>query len=93
VLPILVLLGCLCSGTTSAGTLRFGQYVAIEMARSQMLLVFVKDGGGCVVQQYVSEDSESEDAPVTEESSDDWEEASDHTDAEDDDAEEAIEEL
>ena len=30
---------------------------------------------------------------MTEESSDDWEEASDHTEAEDDDAEEAIEEL
>ena len=46
-----------------------------------------------MVQKYVSEDSESEDAPVTDESSEDWEEASDHTDAEDDDAEEAIEEL
>ena len=55
--------------------------------------MFVKEGGGCVVQQYVSEDSESEDALVTEESSDDWEEASDQTEAEDDDAEEAIEEL
>jgi hypothetical protein len=63
------------------------------MPCSQMLLVFVKEGGSWVVQQYVSEDSESEDAPVTEESSDDWEDASDHTDAEDDDAEEAIEEL
>ena len=55
--------------------------------------MFVKEGGGCVVQQYVSEDSESEDALVTEESSDDWEEASDQTEAEEDDAEEAIEEL
>jgi hypothetical protein len=45
------------------------------------------------VQQYVSEVSESEGAPVTEESSDDWEDASDQTDAEEEDAEEAIEEL
>ena len=45
------------------------------------------------MQQYVSDVSESEDAPVTEESSDDWEEASDQTDAEEEDAEEAIEEL
>ena len=43
------------------------------------------------MQQYVSEDSESEDPLVTEESSDDWEEASDQTEAEEDDAEEAIE--
>lgn len=45
------------------------------------------------MQQYVSEISLSEDAPVTEESSDDWEEASDQTEAEEEDAEEAIEEL
>jgi hypothetical protein len=43
------------------------------------------------VQQYDSEFSESEFAPVTEESSDDWEEASDQTEAEEDEAEEAIE--
>ena len=45
------------------------------------------------MQQYVSDVSESEVPPVTEESSDDWEEASDQTDAEEEDAEEAIEEL
>jgi hypothetical protein len=93
VLPILVLLGFLGSGTTSAGFLCFGQYVAIEMLCSQVLLVVVKEGWGCVVQQYVSEDSLSEDALVTEESSDVWEPASDQTDAEEDDAEEAIGEL
>jgi hypothetical protein len=90
---MLVLLGCLCSGTTSAGILCFGQYVAIEIGCSQVLLVFRKEGGSWVVQQYVSEDSESEVPLITEESSDDWEEASDQTDAEEDDAEEAIEEL
>jgi hypothetical protein len=51
----------------------------------------------CVVQQYVSDVSnvsESEgNAPVTDESSDDWEEASDQTEAEEEEAEEAIEEL
>lgn len=45
------------------------------------------------MEQYVSEDSESEDASVTEELSDDWEEASDHTDAQEEDADEAIGEL
>ena len=45
------------------------------------------------MQQYVSEESEVEDPPMTEESSDDWEEASDQTEADEDDAEEAIEEL
>jgi len=41
------------------------------------------------MQQYVSAVS----APVTEESSDDWEEVSDQTDAEEDEAEDASEEL
>jgi len=42
----------------------------------------------------VSNVSESEGkAPVTEESSDDWEEASDQTEADEEEAEEAIEEL
>jgi hypothetical protein len=41
------------------------------------------------VQQYVSSCSES---VVVEESSDDWEEASLHTEAEEEDAEDAIEE-
>jgi hypothetical protein len=45
------------------------------------------------VQQYVSGISKSDDAPVTEESSEDWEEASDQTDAEEEDAEDAKEEL
>ncbi len=45
------------------------------------------------MQQYVSEISLSEDAPMIEESSDDWEDASDHTEAEEEEAEEAIEEL
>jgi hypothetical protein len=45
------------------------------------------------VQQYVSEISLSEDAPMDVVSSDDWEEASDQTDAEEEEAEEAIEEL
>lgn len=49
------------------------------------------------MQQYVSDISLSEDAPVTEESSDDWEEASDQTEAveeeAEEEAEEAIEEL
>jgi hypothetical protein len=93
VFPILDLLGCLCSGTTSAGNFVFGQYVAIERPCSQVLLVvFVKEGGGCAVWQYIS-DSESEEALVIEESSDSWEEASDHTEAEEEDAEEAIEVL
>lgn len=56
------------------------------------MLESAKEGGSWFVQQYVSDNS-SEVAPVTEESSDDWEEASDQTDAEDEDAEEAIEEL
>jgi hypothetical protein len=93
VLPKLVLLGCLGSGTTSVGILCFGQYVAIETPCSQVLLVGWKEGGSWVVQQYVSEDSESEVPLMTEESSDDWEEASDQTEAEEEDAEEAMEEL
>jgi hypothetical protein len=56
------------------------------MLCSQMLVVLVNEGA-----QYVSAISESEDAPVTEESSDDWEAESDHTEAEEDEAEEAIE--
>jgi hypothetical protein len=44
------------------------------------------------VQQYVSDVSLSEE-PATEESSDAWEAASDQTDAVEDEAEEAIEEL
>jgi hypothetical protein len=84
--PTLVLLGCCrLSGVTSAAFLCFGQYVATVMPCS------------CVVQQYVSDVSnvsESEgNAPVTEESSDDWEEASDQTEADEEEAEEAIEEL
>jgi hypothetical protein len=48
----------------------------------------------CVVQQNVSDVSESEgNAPDTEVSSDDWDEASDQTEAEEEEAEEAIEEL
>lgn len=43
------------------------------------------------MQQYASDVSVSELAPVTDESSDDWEEASDQTEAEDEDAEEANE--
>jgi hypothetical protein len=94
VAPTLVLLGCCrCSGATSAGKLCFGQYVAIETPCSQALLAVINEGAGWLVQQYISEVSESEDAPVTEESSDDWEDASDQTDAEEEDAEEAIEEL
>jgi uncharacterized Zn ribbon protein len=58
-----------------------------------MLLVVLRECEVCVVQQYVSEDSESEDALVTEESSDDWEDASDQTDAEDEEAEDANGEL
>jgi hypothetical protein len=48
VLEVLVLLGCLRSGTPSAGVgiLFFPQYVAIELPCSQALLVFVKEGGG-----------------------------------------------
>jgi hypothetical protein len=42
------------------------------------------------VQQYVSEISPSEDVLV---SSDDWEDASDQTEAEEEEADEAIEEL
>jgi hypothetical protein len=45
------------------------------------------------VQQYVSEVSLSEEEPVTDESSDDWEAASDQTEAVEEEAEEAIEEL
>lgn len=44
------------------------------------------------MQQYVSEVSLSEE-PVTEESSEDWEATSDQTDAVEDEAEEAIDEL
>jgi hypothetical protein len=57
------------------------------MSCSQTLLTAVKDGG-----QHASDVSVS-DALVTEESSDDCEAASDHTDAEEDEAEEAMEEL
>lgn len=53
---------------------------------SQVLLVFTKEGA-----QY-SAVSDSDDA-IVEESSDVCEEASDQTDAEEDEAEEAIEEL
>ena len=82
--PTLVLLGCcLCSGATSAGIF-FGQKVVVIL--SQVLLVGIKEGG-----QY-SAVSNSEEA-VVEESSDVCEEASDQTDAEEDEAEEAIEEL
>jgi hypothetical protein len=52
----------------------------------------VKEGAGWEVQQYVSEVSLSEE-PVTEESSEDWEATSDQTDAVEDEAEEAIDEL
>ena len=45
------------------------------------------------MQPYVSEISLSEVEPVTEESSDDWEAASDQTEAVEEEAEEAIEEL
>jgi hypothetical protein len=63
--------------------------VATETPCSQALLaVAVYDGG-----QYESEDSVSEDAPVMEESSEDWEEASDQTELVEEEAEEAIEEL
>lgn len=51
-----------------------------------------KEGAGREVQQYVSEVSLSEE-PVTEESSEDWEATSDQTDAVEDEAEEAIDEL
>jgi hypothetical protein len=50
-------------------------------------------GRGRVVWQYVSDVSESDAAPVTEESSDVWDETSDQTEAEEEDAEDAIEEL
>jgi hypothetical protein len=81
--PTLVLLGCrLCSGATSQGMF-FGQSVVMF---SQILLVVINEGG-----QY-STVSDSDDA-VVEESSDVCEEASDQTDAEEDEAEEAIEEL
>lgn len=50
------------------------------------------EGTGWEVQQYVSEVSLSEE-PVTEESSEDWEATSDQTDAVEEEAEEAIEEL
>jgi hypothetical protein len=53
----------------------------------------VKGGAGWEVQPYVSEISLSEVEPVTEESSDDWEAASDQTDAVEEEAEEAIDEL
>jgi hypothetical protein len=65
----------------------FGQYVATDMPCSH-----AKEGAGWEVQQYVSEVSLSEE-PATEESSEDWEAASDQTDAVEDEAEEAIEEL
>jgi hypothetical protein len=51
-----------------------------------------KESAGWEVQQYVSDVSLSE-GPVTEESSEDWEAASDQTEAVEDEAEEAIEEL
>jgi transcription elongation factor Elf1 len=85
--PLLVRRGCWrCSGATSTGNRCLGQYVATEMLCSQTLEVFVNEGA-----QYVSAISESEDAPVTEESSDDWEATSDQTEADEDEAEEAIE--
>jgi hypothetical protein len=88
------LLGCCrSSGATSAFPLYFGQDVVIESPFSQTVVEVVKEGGSCFAQQYVSDVSNSEAAPVTEESSDDWEEASDQTDAEEEEAEEAIEEL
>jgi hypothetical protein len=65
----------------------FGQYVVTEMPCSH-----AKEGAGWEVQQYVSDVSLSEE-PVTEESSEDWEAASDQTEAVEDEAEEAIEEL
>jgi len=81
--PTLVLLGCcLCSGAISEGIF-LGQSVVMF---SQILLVFTKEGG-----QY-SAVSDSDDA-VVEESSEVCEDASDQTDAEEDEAEEAIEEL
>jgi hypothetical protein len=83
--PTLVLLGCcLCSGATSAGIF-FGQKVVVIL--SQVLVVGIKEGG-----QY-SAVSNSEEEVVVEESSDVCEEASDQTDAEEDEAEEAMEEL
>lgn len=76
--PTLVLLGCCrCSGATATAFSCFGQYVAADVPCS------------CVVEQYVSEDSESEgNAQV---SSDDWEDASDQTEAEEE-AEEPMDE-
>jgi hypothetical protein len=57
------------------------------MPCSRVLLSAAKEGGQSASVISVS------DAPVTEESSDDWDAASDQTDAEEDEAEEAIEEL
>jgi hypothetical protein len=91
VAPKLVLLGC-CrnSDGTSTFVFCFGQNVVIERPCSQILLADVKEGGGWLVQQYVSEISPSEDVLV---SSDDWEDTSDQTEAEEEEADEAIEEL
>lgn len=47
----------------------------------------------CFERQYESQDSPSEEFPETETSSDVWEEASDHTEAAEVEAELAIEEL
>jgi hypothetical protein len=91
---MLVLLGCCrCSGATSTDLFCFGQYVATETPCSQTVLPFVNEGAGWLMQQYVSVVSVSDEGPVTEESSDDWDAASDQTEAVEEEAEEAIEEL
>lgn len=67
-----------------------GQYVATDISCSQALVAATNEGGqlyGC------SEGISESEVLVTEESSDDWEAASDQTEAEDEEADEAIEEL
>lgn len=62
--------------------------MATEVPCSPLWMGAVNGGG-----QNASAGSESEEVPVTEESSEDCEATSDQTEAEEDEAEEAIEEL